>query len=331
MFFKRLFVFVVVFSLGALMVHAINDTPIQDLRIPVFFWSMMLALWVLYYAFIEGPKGKLVKELHPLVQYTISFCFILLAFFSVYGAVVLLFNDDPQIQAVTKSDLRLMVFFCTLLAAFTVALLKFVNIVGARQFLPFLVGTYYTPVQREKVVMFVDMVGSSFIAEKLDPIQAQKFIAKFIFDISSVIRRSHGEVVNFTGDGLVALWRIRSKRSALDAVEKMYAEMESERKHYVDEFGFVPDFRVGIHAGSVVISQIGEEKLFLGLYGDVVNTAARLEALNKDLGTRTLISKCVLTGSGLEDSPRIVSKGELDIRGRESKVHAFELKTSSDN
>jgi adenylate cyclase len=97
------------------------------------------------------------------------------------------------------------------------------------------------------------------------------------------------------------------------------------KKAYWKRFGRVPDFRVGVHVGPVVISQIGEEKLFLGLYGDTVNTAARLEQMNKELGTKILVSEPVIVNAGQTWKTILKPLGEKEIRGRKGHVRVYTI------
>ncbi len=207
----------------------------------------------------------------------------------------------------------------------TITILKIVNMIGDQHVFYFLLGTYQRPTEKKNIVMFIDMVGSSTVAEKLSPKKGMEMIARFIFDAGGACRSYGGDIVNYTGDGLVVLWPLFKADKAIKAIDNLNARLESAKEGYEKSFGIVPDFRIGLHAGNVVISQIGEEKLFLGVYGDVVNTAARLEQLNKDMGTKVLLSKAVKQYVGIPFQKRIKSMGEAEVRGKEESIEIFTL------
>jgi adenylate cyclase len=131
--------------------------------------------------------------------------------------------------------------------------------------------------------------------------------------------------VNYTGDGLMVLWPLFQGDRVARAYDTLVDRLETRRQYYEDDYGIVPNFRMGVHAGNVVISQIGEEKLFLGVYGDVVNTASRIEQLNKDMGTRILLSRNVRQYMSKQLQKRTKSLGPVEIRGREEPVEIFTL------
>ncbi len=173
--------------------------------------------------------------------------------------------------------------------------------------------------------MFMDMVGSSGKAERLSPKTAMELIAQFIFDAGMAFRLHGGDIINYTGDGLVALWPVDRADRALTAVDMLNARLETNRMMYERKFGAVPEFRIGLHAGDVVLSQIGEEKLFLGVYGDVVNTAARTEQMNKVLGTRILFTRAFRQRLSLSMQERVSPMGKIEMPGREGEVEVFTL------
>jgi len=80
-----------------------------------------------------------------------------------------------------------------------------------------------------------------------------------------------------------------------------------------------------MHAGEVMIAQVGAEKLFLGLYGDVVNTASRLEVMNKELGSKTLLSDAVVQELSTLYKDKLTSLGKKKVRGREEKIEVWTL------
>ena len=85
--------------------------------------------------------------------------------------------------------------------------------------------------------------------------------------------------------------------------------------------------RVGIHTGHVIAGNLGSAtRMKYAVIGDTVNVAARLEALNKELGTYTLISRDVYTQLPEELANQLYERGEQQIKGREQSVSVYTLK-----
>ena len=80
--------------------------------------------------------------------------------------------------------------------------------------------------------------------------------------------------------------------------------------------------RIGVHAGPAIVGNFGGGRLFdYTAYGDTINAAARLEAVNKQLGTRICVSAAAAKRAG-DFSGRPV--GDLVLRGRSEPLRAFE-------
>ena len=137
--------------------------------------------------------------------------------------------------------------------------------------------------QRKPVtILFADIVGSTSIAEKLDPEEWKEVVQGAHHRMSEAIHRYEGTIAQLLGDGVLAFFGApltheddpeRAARAALDLQESI----ADYRKQLV---GFVDDFhmRVGIHTGEVVVGPVGtiEHAEYLAI-GDAVNIAARLE------------------------------------------------------
>jgi len=85
----------------------------------------------------------------------------------------------------------------------------------------------------------------------------------------------------------------------------------------------VPEFRAGIHAGSVVISECGDSRRQVAYFGDTVNVAARLQAHCKEMGRRLLVSgelsRLLPAAADLVVEPL----GPTELRGRSAPVEVF--------
>jgi class 3 adenylate cyclase/tetratricopeptide (TPR) repeat protein len=138
--------------------------------------------------------------------------------------------------------------------------------------------------QRKPVtILFADIVGSTSIAEKLDPEEWKEVVQGAHHRVSEAIYRYEGTIAQLLGDGVLAFFGAplthendpeRAVRAALDLQESIV----DYRRQLV---GFVDDFhmRVGIHVGEVVVGQVGtdEHAEYLAI-GDTVNVAARIES-----------------------------------------------------
>ena len=80
--------------------------------------------------------------------------------------------------------------------------------------------------------------------------------------------------------------------------------------------------RIGVHAGPALVGNFGGSRFFdYTAYGDTINTAARLEAANKHLGTRICVSAAVADGA---ENFRGRPVGDLVLRGRSEPLRAYE-------
>src|SRR5262249_34699870 len=127
---------------------------------------------------------------------------------------------------------------------------RVVHFVGTVSLFHLMVGTYHRPMLQHAVLMFVDINGSTALAERLGPPETRPLIGKFLFDIAKPIVDNGGDIYVYKGDGLIALWtwtKATRGNRILRAVDAMFAAVRRERSHYERLFGAVPEFRIGIH------------------------------------------------------------------------------------
>jgi adenylate cyclase len=128
--------------------------------------------------------------------------------------------------------------------------------------------------------MFLDIASSTALAEQLGEVRVHDLITRFFFDIDEPIANQDGEVHAYVGDEVIVTWPLsedpdRNARSlrCFFAIEEKMADLAPS---YAREFGVVPRFRAGIHAGPLVVSECGVSKRQIAHFGDTMNVAARL-------------------------------------------------------
>jgi class 3 adenylate cyclase len=293
-----------------------------DVKLPMAYWCLYSLFWLVYFEIRRNFLGHSIRQLNPVYQFLFYTGYMTIAIFASCAMTGYMYFGHAFIPRELLEDFMGM---SVVIPTLTIIILKIIDMIGENHVFHFLFGTYHRPVEVKRIVMFIDMVGSSAAAEKLAPKLGMDLVARFIFDASVACRTHGGDIVNYTGDGLVVLWPLFRPDKALRAYDSLNARLEANTAAYEKEFGIVPSFRMGLHAGNVVISQIGAEKLFLGVYGDVVNTAARLEQLTKDMGTRILFSKAARQHLISSFQKRIKPMGSTEVRGREGEVDIFTL------
>jgi adenylate cyclase len=195
-------------------------------------------------------------------------------------------------------------------------------------------GAVSSGVERYVVIMFVDMRGSSQLAERRLPFDTVFIINQFLNAVSHAVLDAGGEPNQVLGDGLLALFAMSGRpdvgcRQAIAACAAIAARVESLNNALAYALVEPIRFGIGIHAGVTVAGAIGYERhAQFTVIGDPVNVAARLEALTKTLGCEVLMSEEVYQRSGL--GPVDLPAHEVDARGRDAIVKARSVTRAAD-
>lgn len=173
-------------------------------------------------------------------------------------------------------------------------------------------------------VLFADVVGFTGLSERLPAYDVVHVLHRWFHLATGVVDGHGGRVDNYMGDGLLAVFAgegpapsraaVRAALGLLDASDRMAAYLATA---YDQPFAV----RIGVHAGVVVVgSPTPWHRERDTVIGDVVNFASRIEAANKELGSRLLVSDVVHA-----DVAPVVRTGrrvEVEIRGKQG-VHAL--------
>ena len=174
--------------------------------------------------------------------------------------------------------------------------------------------------ERYLVSMFVDMRGSTKLAEKRLPFDTVFIVNRFLGAVSQAVIECGGKPNQFVGDGQLALFGLASSpqtacRQALKAAAMIAANVDELNESLKHELREPIRFGVGIHGGEVIIGDIGyrDHMVFTAL-GDAVNVAARLQDMTKNLACEAIVSEEVRVTAGLSSDD--LPEQEVAIRGR---------------
>ena len=174
--------------------------------------------------------------------------------------------------------------------------------------------------ERYLVSMFVDMRGSTKLAEKRLPFDTVFIVNRFLGAVSQAVIECGGQPNQFVGDGQLALFGLATDpqtacRQALKAAAMIAANVDELNQFLKHDLRDPLRFGIGIHGGEVIIGDIGyrDHMVFTAL-GDAVNVAARLQDMTKSLVCEAIVSDEVRMTAGL--SADGLPQQEVAIRGR---------------
>jgi adenylate cyclase len=174
--------------------------------------------------------------------------------------------------------------------------------------------------ERYLVSMFVDMRGSTKLAEQRLPFDTVFIVNRFLSAVSQAVIECGGQPNQFIGDGELALFGLQTSpqvacRQALKAAALIAANIEELNRFLSHDLYEPIGFGIGIHGGEVIIGDIGyrDHMVFTAL-GDAVNVAARLQDMTKSLACEAILSEEVRITAGL--AAESLPEQQVAIRGR---------------
>jgi adenylate cyclase len=180
---------------------------------------------------------------------------------------------------------------------------------------------------RDVCVMFFDIRGFTAFAEKRSPEQVVEYLNTIFDTVVDAVVQHHGIVNKFLGDGLMAVFGAPVSEGNVCAAAVDAGLEVLDRIDALTAADHIPPTRagLGLHAGPAIVGNIGSAKRKeYTVIGDVVNVASRVEAMNKDLDSRMLVTEEVWRAAEKANVAPIATD-LLHLRGREAPVKIFRL------
>jgi len=178
--------------------------------------------------------------------------------------------------------------------------------------------------ERYIVAMFVDMRGSTKLAEARLPFDIVFLINRFLGAASQAVIDAGGQPNQYVGDGMLALFGLgvdpaTACRQAISAAAHVAANVEYMNHQFAAELREPIQFGIGIHGGEAIIGDIGfrDHTVFTAI-GDTVNVAARLQDMTKTLNCTIIVSEEICNTAGI--APDALTRIEVSIRGRDAPM-----------
>jgi adenylate cyclase len=181
--------------------------------------------------------------------------------------------------------------------------------------------------RREITSLFTDIAGFTSLVETLEPEVIAPLLNDYLGAMTDIVFTHGGTVVKIIGDAMHVLFGAPAEQPdhaarAVACALELDARSQDFRRRWLEKGVALGSTRLGLNAGPAIVGNFGSGHYFdYTAYGDTVNTAARLEEANKQLGTRICLGDTV--ASRVPDfKGRPV--GDLLLRGRSEPLRAFE-------
>ena len=174
--------------------------------------------------------------------------------------------------------------------------------------------------------MFLDLTASTTHAERLGDLKFSSLLQDCFFDLAKPVYETDGDVYQYIGDEAVITWDYRDDRRNFRSVQcfmEYKRRLKMRSRYYVDRYGFVPEFKAGLHGGEVVVVRVGEIKKEIAYHGDVLNTTARIESKCNQLQTSLIISSILFHDISMPENLRFETVPGVQLRGKEHVVELF--------
>lgn len=259
--------------------------------------------------------------------------FLVLLAFPINGTALDLGWTDPAVIQTVKDFVVDYAFWsamihCAIFITLSLFIKEMIDNIGISQVVNFFTGKYHSSKVEERVFMFLDMKGSTTIAEQMGHQKYYRFLNKYYRDMTKAIVASEGEIYQYIGDEIVLSWERAEgleNNNCIACFYRIKQAIQSKEGTYQDKFGQVPEFKAGIHIGQVTRGEVGVLKKELLFTGDALNVTARIQGLCNELDAELLVSAELIEQIVLDDETSIASKGSFALRGRDQGIELFAL------
>jgi adenylate cyclase len=296
-----------------------------------------IANGVLIAACIGGIEIFLVREGAPLNWLNrLPFIAVLGLKSLVYGGIVAViittapqqhvsFSGRDQGALADRQAQWVTIGFSLVITAAFIVILQAASVVGRRTFRDLILGRYRRPRSERRFFLFVDVVGSTAIAERLGAMATHRFLATVFSTTSEPVAACCGEIYQYVGDEIVVTWTEdegRPEARPLRCFFEMNAALAARAPEFQARYGIEPELRAALHLGEVIAGEVGEQRRAIVFHGDVMNTASRLEQATRELGVRFIASSDALKVLDPQPDMEIRDLGTIALRGREEPIRA---------
>ncbi len=181
--------------------------------------------------------------------------------------------------------------------------------------------------RREVTVLFADVVGFTKLSEALPPETVVAVLNEHFTVATQLIHRHGGMIDKFIGDCVMAVWGILTPHPddanrAIETAQALMRWVETQNRRWKQHHGIELQLGIGIHSGTAIAGNLGSQsRMEFTVMGDVVNVAARLEAMAQP--GQILLTAETLSKLSSDFAEGALSVGPHRLRGRQQETLVY--------
>ncbi len=179
-------------------------------------------------------------------------------------------------------------------------------------------------VEREVTVMFTDIRGFTTLSERLAPKDNFLFINSFNKRMGPIIRKNEGFIMQYLGDGFMAIFP-KGSQHALKASVEMHLALEEYNQERIAKKRLPVYIGIGMQNGNLIMGITGDvERMDAAIISDTVNTASRIEGLSKHYGTSILLTDRCKNNLSRPEEFDFRYLGPVQVQGKQKPLNLYE-------
>lgn len=222
------------------------------------------------------------RRLASAVRFLLNLVLLNLVASAALGAVLLIFGGSGVFTDGRTLLMQLAVFFgITTFVSAAVTFAETLNaLTGSQTLAAGLAGTYLSPKTEDLIVAFIDLRGSTSMADKSDAHLFFAALNEFLRIVELCAYVADGQIHKYVGDCAIITWPSNPANAvkAATMLADIRTELAERRTAHIDRFGNPLECSAGIHCGTVTVAEVGDTRVEIGYWGDVMNTTARLQS-----------------------------------------------------
>ena len=174
--------------------------------------------------------------------------------------------------------------------------------------------------------MFLDLRGSTSIAEKLGEESYFLLIQELFREVTPAILENRGQIYQYVGDEIVISWPLKAglnQGRCINCFLEIEKMLRGKATYFQEKYGHQPTFKAGLHYGYVMAGEVGVVKREITFSGDVLNTTARIQSKCNELGVNVLISEKLIKALPVNIQTAAQMLGTFSLRGKEVQIAVY--------